>query len=237
MNLLELNHVEKSFGDLSVLKDISLSVSEGEIVSIIGANGAGKSTLLNTIAGDKDKKNGAIIFEGAPAPTRAHQSVERGIVLVPEGRRIFVNLTVKENLRAGAFLEKRNGIVNDLYTEVFDLFPRLKERQNQMGGTLSGGEQQMLAVGRAMMARPKLMMLDEPSLGLAPIVIDEMFEKIQQINRDLGTTILLVEQNAFIALEVAHRGYVLSVGHIAMQGNARDLMEDPTVQTTYLGIK
>ena len=141
--------------------------------------------------------------------------MERGIVLVPEGRRIFVNLTVKENLRAGAFLEKRNGIVNDLYTEVFDLFPRLKERQNQMGGTLSGGEQQMLAVGRAMMARPKLMMLDEPSLGLAPIVIDEMFEKIQQINRDLGTTILLVEQNAFIALEVAHRGYVLSVGPVS----------------------
>ena len=170
-------------------------------------------------------------------PICSHSLNARSIVLVPEGRRIFVNLTVKENLRAGAFLEKRNGIVNDLYTEVFDLFPRLKERQNQMGGTLSGGEQQMLAVGRAMMARPKLMMLDEPSLGLAPIVIDEMFEKIQQINRDLGTTILLVEQNAFIALEVAHRGYVLSVGHIAMQGNARDLMEDPTVQTTYLGIK
>ena len=231
--LLDIKDLDVYYGGIHALHRINMVVEQGEIVSIIGANGAGKSTLLNTIAGDKDKKNGAIIFEGAPAPTRAHQSVERGIVLVPEGRRIFVNLTVKENLRAGAFLEKRNGIVNDLYTEVFDLFPRLKERQNQMGGTLSGGEQQMLAVGRAMMARPKLMMLDEPSLGLAPIVI----EKIQQINRDLGTTILLVEQNAFIALEVAHRGYVLSVGHIAMQGNARDLMEDPTVQTTYLGIK
>lgn len=235
--LLDIKDLDVYYGGIHALHRINMVVEQGEIVSIIGANGAGKSTLLNTIAGDKDKKNGAIIFEGAPAPTRAHQSVERGIVLVPEGRRIFVNLTVKENLRAGAFLEKRNGIVNDLYTEVFDLFPRLKERQNQIGGTLSGGEQQMLAVGRAMMARPKLMMLDEPSLGLAPIVIDEMFEKIQQINRDLGTTILLVEQNAFIALEVAHRGYVLSVGHIAMQGNARDLMEDPTVQTTYLGIK
>ena len=242
--LLDIKDLDVYYGGIHALHRINMVVEQGEIVSIIGANGAGKSTLLNTIAGDKDKKNGAIIFEGAPAPTRAHQSVERGIVLVPEGRRIFVNLTVKENLRAGAFLEKRNGIVNDLYTEVFDLFPRLKERQNQMGGTLSGGEQQMLAVGRAMMARPKLMMLDEPSLGLAPIVIDEMFEKIQQINRDLireinkqGKTILLVEQNAFIALEVAHRGYVLSVGHIAMQGNARDLMEDPTVQTTYLGIK
>ena len=216
--LLDIKDLDVYYGGIHALHRINMVVEQGEIVSIIGANGAGKSTLLNTIAGDKDKKNGAIIFEGAPAPTRAHQSV-------------------KENLRAGAFLEKRNGIVNDLYTEVFDLFPRLKERQNQMGGTLSGGEQQMLAVGRAMMARPKLMMLDDPSLGLAPIVIDEMFEKIQQINRDLGTTILLVEQNAFIALEVAHRGYVLSVGHIAMQGNARDLMEDPTVQTTYLGIK
>ncbi len=235
--ILEVKNLEVYYGGIHALHDVNMQVYEKEIVAIIGANGAGKSTLLNTIAGDKDKKSGQILFNGENAPGKSYQAVEKGISLVPEGRRIFPNLTVKENLRAGAFLNKNKNEVNDLYTEVFDLFPRLKERIGQMGGTLSGGEQQMLAVGRAMMARPKLMMLDEPSLGLAPIIIDEMFEKITQINRNLGTTILLVEQNAFIALDVANRGYILSVGRIVLEDNASDLLENSTVQETYMGIK
>lgn len=235
--ILEINNLDVYYGGIHALHDINMYVNKGQIVSIIGANGAGKSTLLNTIAGDKEKKNGTILFKGEPTPTRTYQAVERGISLVPEGRRIFVNLTVKENLRTGAFLEKNKGVVNDLYNEVFDLFPRLKERQNQMSGTLSGGEQQMLAVGRALMAKPELMMLDEPSLGLAPIIIDEMFDKIQKINRELGTTIILVEQNAYIALDVAHYAYVLSVGRVGIQGKAEQLRDDPIVQKTYMGVK
>ena len=235
--LLEIRDLEVYYGGIHALHNINMHVGEGQIVSIIGANGAGKSTLLNTIAGDKEKKSGEILFGGKPAPTKTYLAVENGISLVPEGRRIFVNLTVKENLRTGAFLEKRKSVVNDLYEEVFQLFPRLKERENQMGGTLSGGEQQMLAVGRALMAKPKMMMLDEPSLGLAPIIIDEMFDKIRQINRELGTTIILVEQNAFIALDVAHYAYVLSVGRISMQGEAARLRDDPVVQEAYMGVK
>ena len=237
-NLLSVEHLNVFYGGIQALYDVSLNIRKGEILSIIGSNGAGKSSLLRTIAGDKSIDSGSITFQGEQLPKSSYEVVGKGISLVPEGRRIFPNLSVKDNLAIGAYNRRKDkeGIKESL-EEVLDLFPRLKERYHQLGGTLSGGEQQMLAVGRAMMARPKLMMLDEPSLGLAPIVIDEMFEKIQQINRDLGTTILLVEQNAFIALEVAHRGYVLSVGHIAMKGNARDLMEDPTVQTTYLGIK
>lgn len=235
--LLEVRDLEVYYGGIHALHNINMHVNQGQIVSIIGANGAGKSTLLNTIAGDKEKKSGEILFEGQPAPAKTYLAVAKGISLVPEGRRIFVNLTVKENLRTGAFLEKRKSVVNELYDEVFQLFPRLKERENQMGGTLSGGEQQMLAVGRALMAKPKMMMLDEPSLGLAPIIIDEMFEKIQQINRELGTTIILVEQNAFIALDVAHYAYVLSVGKIGMQGDAALLRDDPVVKEAYMGVK
>lgn len=235
--LLDIKDLDVYYGGIHALHRINMVVEQGEIVSIIGANGAGKSTLLNTIAGDKDKKNGAIIFEGAPAPTRAHQSVERGIVLVPEGRRIFVNLTVKENLRAGAFLEKRNGIVNDLYTEVFDLFPRLKERQNQMGGTLSGGEQQMLAIGRALMSKPELICFDEPSLGLAPIIVDELFDKIKFLNDERKQTILLVEQNVYLALDISSRAYILSSGCIVAEGKSSDLLEMPDIQEQYMGIR
>ncbi|MBC8588610.1 ABC transporter ATP-binding protein [Paratissierella segnis] len=235
--ILEVKNLEVYYGGIHALHDINMHINQGEIVTIIGANGAGKSTLLNTIAGDKEKKHGNILFEEIDVPEKSYKAVERGICLVPEGRRIFVNLTVKENLRIGAFLEKKSSTINRLYDEVFELFPRLKERTNQIGGTLSGGEQQMLAVGRALMARPKLLMLDEPSLGLAPIVIDEMFEKIVQINRELGTTILLVEQNAFIALDIANRGYILNVGKVTIEDNASDLMENPIVQEAYMGIK
>ena len=237
IRILEVKNLEVYYGGIHALHDINMHMNQGEIISIIGANGAGKFTLLKTIAGDKEKKSGNILFEGMDAPKKAYLAVKDGICLVPEGRRIFANLTVKENLRIGAFLEKKSPVINHLYEEVFELFPRLKERINQMGGTLSGGEQQMLAVGRALMAQPKLLMLDEPSLGLAPIVIDEMFEKIVQINKELGTTILLVEQNAFIALDVAHRGYILSVGKVTMEGKASDLMDNPIVQESYMGVK
>ena len=241
--LLEVENLYAGYGKIEALHGISFHVNKGEIVTLIGANGAGKSTTLKAVMRLTPPESPAVIsgdirFNGESIlKTEPHHVVARlKMDLVPEGRHIFGNLTVNENLKLATWTRKDNNIQRDV-DKVFELFPRLKERMHQRSDTLSGGEQQMLAVGRAMMARPKLMMLDEPSLGLAPIVIDEMFEKIQQINRDLGTTILLVEQNAFIALEVAHRGYVLSVGHIAMQGNARDLMEDPTVQTTYLGIK
>ena len=232
--LLEVENLQVYYGGIHALCDLSLFCEPGEIVSIIGANGAGKSTLLRTLAGDKDYRQGRIVFDGQPLPPKAYLAAERGICLVPEGRRIFVNLTVKENLRIGAFLEKKKSV---RFEEVYSIFPRLKEREKQMGGTLSGGEQQMLAVGRAMMARPKLMMLDEPSLGLAPIVIDEMFEKFQEINKKLGISILLVEQNAYIALETAMRAYVLKLGKIVKEGSGRELLQDPDVQKAYMGVR
>lgn len=235
--LLEVENLQVYYGGIHALCDLSLFCEPGEIVSIIGANGAGKSTLLRTLAGDKDYRQGRIVFDGQPLPPKAYLAAERGICLVPEGRRIFVNLTVKENLRIGAFLEKKKSVLDERFEEVYSIFPRLKEREKQMGGTLSGGEQQMLAVGRAMMARPKLMMLDEPSLGLAPIVIDEMFEKFQEINKKLGISILLVEQNAYIALETAMRAYVLKLGKIVKEGSGRELLQDPDVQKAYMGVR
>ena len=183
--ILEIDNLNVFYGGIQALYDVSLNVKKGEIVTIIGSNGAGKSTLLRTIAGDKEIGSGKILFEGQKLPSKTYQFVERGISLVPEGRRIFVNLSVMDNLRVGAFKEKNKSVIEEGMEDVFELFPRLKERANQIGGTLSGGEQQMLAVGRAMMARPKLMMLDEPSLGLAPVIIDEMFEKFKEINNSM----------------------------------------------------
>ena len=214
-----------------------MHVDQGEIVSIIGANGAGKSTLLCSIAGSKEIKRGSITFWGESLPKRSYHVAERGVVLVPEGRRIFANLSVKENLAIGAFTVKDKAVIEQRYEEVFSLFPRLKERINQPAGTMSGGEQQMLAVSRALMAGPKLLMLDEPSLGLAPIVVDEMFDKFKQINYELGVTILVVEQNAFIALDAANRGYIISLGRVVMEGDAQKLLDDPEVQSAYMGVK
>ena len=206
--MLKVEDLEVFYGGIQALHGINMHVDQGEIVSIIGANGAGKSTLLCSIAGSKEIKRGSITFWGESLPKRSYHVAERGVVLVPEGRRIFANLSVKENLAIGAFTVKDKAVIEQRYEEVFSLFPRLKERINQPAGTMSGGEQQMLAVSRALMAGPKLLMLDEPSLGLAPIVVDEMFDKFKQINYELGVTILVVEQNAFIALDAANRGYI-----------------------------
>lgn len=235
--LLSIKDLNVFYGGIQALHGISLDIKKGEIVSMIGANGAGKSTLLKTIAGDKEIGSGTVTFEGKPLPPRIHQFSQHGICLVPEGRKIFVNLTVLENLKVGAYSVKNKAVIQERIQEVFELFPRLKERSRQMSGTLSGGEQQMLAVGRAMMASPKLMMLDEPSLGLAPIIIDEMFEKFRQINEIHGTTMLIVEQNAQLALETADTGYILNLGKIQMQGRGRELLDNPYIQEAYLGFK
>lgn len=235
--LLSIKDLNVFYGGIQALHGISLDIKRGEIVSMIGANGAGKSTLLKTIAGDKEIGSGTVTFEGKPLPPRIHQFSQQGICLVPEGRKIFVNLTVLDNLKVGAYSVKNKAVIQERIEEVFELFPRLKERSRQMSGTLSGGEQQMLAVGRAMMASPKLMMLDEPSLGLAPIIIDEMFEKFRQINEIHGTTLLIVEQNAQLALETADTGYILNLGKIQMQGRGRELLDNPYIQEAYLGFK
>lgn len=235
--LLSVKDLNVFYGGIQALHGISLDVKRGEIVSIIGANGAGKSTLLKTIAGDKEIGSGSIEFEGEKLPARIHMFSERGICLVPEGRRIFVNLTVMDNLHVGAYAVKNKEVIRQRLEEVFELFPRLKERSKQMSGTLSGGEQQMLAVGRAMMAGPKLMMLDEPSLGLAPIIIDEMFDKFRQINKSHGTTMLIVEQNAQLALETADSGYILNLGKIQLGGSGTELLDNPFIQEAYLGFK
>ena len=236
-SFLEVNHLDVYYGGIHALHDISLHIEEGEIVSIIGANGAGKSTLLRTIAGDKEYKSGSLKFQGKELPSASHAVVKCGISLVPEGRRIFPNLTVKENLNIGAYSRTNKAEIAADYDEVLTLFPRLKERLNQMSGTLSGGEQQMLAVGRALMARPKLLCMDEPSLGLAPIIIDELFDKICQLNKERNQTLLIVEQNAFLALECATRAYVLKTGQITREGTGQDLLNDPMVQQEYLGIQ
>ena len=236
-HFLEVNALEVYYGGIHALHNVSLHIDEGEIVSIIGANGAGKSTLLRSIAGAKDVKSGIIRFQGNPLPPTGHETVAKGISLVPEGRRIFPNLTVRENLMVGAYNRKdmKVAMTEDL-DEVLTLFPKLKERINQMGGTMSGGEQQMLAIGRALMARPKLLCMDEPSLGLAPIIIDELFEKIVSLNKERKQTILVVEQNAFLALDVAHRAYILNTGRIVREGTGSELLNDAVVQENYLGM-
>ena len=236
MPMLDVRDLSVYYGGICALNQVSIHVDQGEIVAVIGANGAGKSTLMKTIVGVKTFTSGVIEFKGAPLKKDAHKVVSGGITLVPEGRRIFAPLSVRENLLVGAYTRSNRQELDNTMAEVFKLFPRLEERLYQRGGTLSGGEQQMLAVGRALMSIPRLLMLDEPSLGLAPIVIDTMFETIQRLNRELGLTILLVEQNATLALEMCNRAYVLKTGQITMEGTGKALLEDPRVRRTYLGI-
>lgn len=233
--MLELENVHSYYGNIHALQGISLYVNEGEIVTLIGANGAGKSTTIRTVSGIMHPREGTIMFDGKPIhDIPAHDLVGQGIAQSPEGRRIFPRLTVRDNLEMGAYKRSdADGIKEDLEM-VFTLFPRLKERRMQMGGTLSGGEQQMLAIGRALMARPRLLLLDEPSMGLAPVLVEVIFETVQRINQT-GTTILLVEQNALMALEVAKRGYVLQTGTVVLQDDAAALMKNEMVRKVYLG--
>jgi branched-chain amino acid transport system ATP-binding protein len=233
--LLEVNNLHVYYGAIHALQGISFSVDEGEIVSLIGANGAGKSTTLKTISGLLHPRTGTIGLGSQQVANRAAQDIVRlGVVHVPEGRRIFAPLTVLENLEMGAFTRQDPEEIRQSMDRVFKSFPRLRERLGQLGGTLSGGEQQMLAIGRGMMGRPKLLLLDEPSMGLAPILVEEIFAIIREINSQ-GVAILLVEQNALMALSVAHRGYVLETGRIVLTGTGDELLHNPQVQKAYLG--
>jgi branched-chain amino acid transport system ATP-binding protein len=235
MPLLELRYVHTYYGNIHALKGISLHIEDGEIVTLIGSNGAGKSTTLKTISGLLRPREGEVWFEGQRLDgTPAHDIVAKGISQAPEGRRIFPRLTVKENLEMGAFLRPKGADLHADFERVYSLFPRLQERLTQNGGTLSGGEQQMLAIGRALMARPKLLLLDEPSMGLAPILVEQIFEIVQDINKG-GTTVLLVEQNALMALGIARRGYILQTGEIVLHDEAQQLKTNPEVQKAYLG--
>jgi branched-chain amino acid transport system ATP-binding protein len=236
MSFLEVKNIEVYYGDVQVIYDLSLHVAEGEVVSIIGGNGAGKSTLLRTISGLLHPAKGEIRFEGVPVHTWPPEDiVERGIVQVPEGRKLFSLMTVKENLIVGAYNSRADREKEATLEQVYSLFPRLRERESQLAMTLSGGEQQMVAIGRGMMAKPKLLMLDEPSLGLAPLLIKNIYEVIRKIV-DQGMTVLLVEQDVMHSLNLSDRGYVLEQGRTVMQGPARELLEDPHVKTAYLGI-
>ncbi len=235
MALLEVKNLYVSYGSIRALHGISFTVEEGEIVTLIGANGAGKTTTLKTISGLLRPDKGQIFYDGVEITRMgADAIVRRGLIHVPEGRRIFAPLTVRENLEMGAYTRKDKKEIEESMERVFELFPRLKERLEQPGGTLSGGEQQMLAVGRALMAKPRLLLMDEPSMGLAPILVEEIFEIIREINEQ-GVTILLVEQNAHMAFSVAHRGYVMETGIIQLEGPAQELAENPQVREAYLG--
>ena len=232
-NILEIKDLSVRFGGIRAVNSISMEVGEGQIVTLIGANGAGKSTILRSISGIVKPQSGDILFEGQSiSGLSPDKIVTRGVTLVPEGRRVFPNLTVLENLKIGAYLRK-DKLDNDI-EYVYSLFPRLKERSWQFAGTLSGGEQQMLAVGRALMAKPKLIMMDEPSLGLAPLVVRDIFSIIETINKS-GITVLLIEQNANMALKVAHKGYVIETGNITMTGTGAELLADEKVKEAYLG--
>jgi len=233
--VLKVDNIHTFYGQIEALKGISIEVNEGEIVTLIGANGAGKSTTLKTISGQLTPAEGTIEFEGESLiGTAAHLVTAKGIVQVPEGRRIFPRMSVLENLEMGAYLRKdKAGVLEDL-DRAFELFPRLADRRAQKGGTLSGGEQQMLAMARAMMARPRLLMLDEPSMGLAPVIVDVIFDTIKKLNKE-GMTILLVEQNAAMALQTANRGYVLEIGKVALEGPGKELLHNEQVRKTYLG--
>ena len=234
--MLSLRDVHTYYGSIHALKGVSLTVNQGEIVTLIGANGAGKTTTLMSISGVTQPRQGSVTFLNEDITHLSTEKiVARGITQVPEGRMIFPRLTVRENLLMGAYLRSDKDGVRADEEHAYELFPKLRERAKQHGGTLSGGEQQMLAIGRALMARPKVLLLDEPRLGLAPIVVENIFEIIQRINRD-GVTVLLVEQNAQMALQVAHRGYVLETGQVTLEGPAKDLLENPKVRSAYLGL-
>jgi branched-chain amino acid transport system ATP-binding protein len=232
--MLEIEAIQVFYGEIHALKGISFQVGKGEIVALLGNNGAGKTTTLKTISALLRPRSGRIILEGQPIhELPPHEIVSRGVAHAPEGRKIFNRLTVTENLEMGAYL-RSDGTIGEDIQRVFGLFSRLKERRTQVAGTLSGGEQQMLAIGRALMARPRILLLDEPSMGLAPILVEQIFKTIEEINQQ-GTTILLVEQNASMALSIAHRGYVLETGAIALRGSAGELQEHPDVRRAYLG--
>ena len=233
-SILKVDDINVYYGSIHAIKGLSFEVNEGEIVTLIGANGAGTSTTLNTISGLLHSRTGSVTFMGeALGKVPCHKIVSKGLALVPEGRRVFFQMTVQENLEMGAYTQSGKGIDQDL-EHVYELFPRLKERMKQVAGTLSGGEQQMLAMGRALMSHPKLLMLDEPSMGLAPILVEQIFEIIQNLHKD-GTTILLVEQNAAAALSVADRGYVLETGKIVTSGTGKELLASPAIKKAYLG--
>ena len=235
MSMLDVKDLYVSYGAIKAVQGVSFHLDKGEIVALIGSNGAGKSTVLRTISGLERAKSGSIEFEGRElTKMKAHKIVELGIAHVPEGRRVFSGLTVLENLKMGANLITSQTQIKDGLERVFEIFPRLKEREKQKAGTLSGGEQQMLALGRALMANGKMLMLDEPSMGLAPIIVEDIFRIIRTIN-ETGTSILLIEQNAFLALKTASRAYVLETGKISMQGDAKDLLVDERVKEAYLG--
>jgi branched-chain amino acid transport system ATP-binding protein len=237
MSMLNVDNVHTYYGNIHALKGITLNIEKGEIVTLIGGNGAGKTTTLRTISGLLTPREGNVALNGESLfKYKAHEIVYKGISMVPEGRGIFARLSVTENLEMGAYSRSsRQELIQDM-DRVFALFPRLKERRNQVAGTLSGGEQQMLATGRALMARPSLLLMDEPSMGLAPVLVELIFDTIQKINQE-GTTILLVEQNALMALSIAHRGYVLQTGEIVISDTAENLKKNPTVQKAYLGIE
>ncbi|MFJ5717091.1 ABC transporter ATP-binding protein [Neobacillus sp. NPDC093127] len=233
--MLKINDINVYYGNIHALKGVSLDIKQGEIVTLIGANGAGKSTLLKTISGLLKPKNGEILLESEHLAGKVPQLiVKRGISQVPEGRRVFANMSVEENLELGAFLRKDKKGIRDDFEKVFQLFPRLQERRKQLSGTLSGGEQQMLAMGRALMARPRLLLLDEPSMGLAPLLVKTIFRIIEEINQT-GTTILLVEQNANMALSIADRAYVIETGKIVASGTSEELHQSDQIRAAYLG--
>ncbi len=234
--MLELKNVTVNYGSIVALHDVSLRVEQGSIVTLIGANGAGKSTTLRTISGLLKPTQGSILYDGQEiAGEAAHKIVARGLSHVPEGRMIFANLSVHENLLMGAYLRKDRSKLKNEFDYIFGMFPRLKERAKQVAGTLSGGEQQMLAIGRALMSKPRCLMLDEPSLGIAPLLVKTIFEKIREINQSLGITVLLVEQNANLALEVSHYGYVLETGRIILHDRSAALRVNEKVKNAYLG--
>lgn len=234
--MLKVENLDVYYGGIHALRGVSIDVNEGEVVSIIGSNGAGKSTLLNCISGIVKPKSGEILYKGEKLPRQAHKVVQTGICQVPEGRIIFANLTVKENLYMGAYLRNDKAKIEEDLEGVFKLFPRLEERINQIAGTLSGGEQQMLAMGRGIMSSPDLILLDEPSLGLAPLFIKTIFEIVEEIKK-MGKTILLVEQNAYKALSVADTAYILEQGQVTLKGAASDMLKDSRIQEAYLGKK
>ncbi len=237
MPMLEVHDIHTYYGNIHALKGIELTVEKGEIVTLIGSNGAGKTTTLRSICGLQKPRQGNIILEGEDiGPFKAHEIVSKGVAMVPEGRGIFARLTVAENLDLGAYTRNDRTAIQEDLERVFTIFPRLKERQRQVAGTLSGGEQQMLATGRALMTRPRLLLMDEPSMGLAPVLVELIFDTIVGINKE-GTTVLLVEQNALMALSIAHRGYVLQTGEIVISDMAENLKKNPTVQKAYLGME